>query len=84
MNYLISTFDCFIVSNKIFEIKQYAKYQINFGENEKAICFSKRHMVPFVLDFDNKGNVQMTTFILSFQIIFQTFFPLVLILRTRR
>lgn len=54
MNYLISTFNGYIFSNKIFEVFSFVKYKFDLKENEKAIAFLKDNSNPFVLDLKNQ------------------------------
>lgn len=55
MNYLISTFDGYFASNKIFEMHKGVKYQLSLKDAERAIVFSKLTSIPFVFDLNSSS-----------------------------
>lgn len=59
MNYLISSFDCFLYSEKIFEIKKGVKYKII--DYDFAFTFSNSDCVPFVFDLNNESDNVLKT-----------------------
>lgn len=56
MNYLISSFDCIMFANEIYEIKSNVKYEIEKDESNISLIFSN-DTHPFVFDFRENENV---------------------------
>ena len=62
MNYLISSFDCYLKCETIFPIKKNVKYKIFSEGEEKGVVLSDSIYLPFVLDLKNKNeNIIKTT-----------------------
>lgn len=52
MNYLISSFDCYLHSERIFSIKKNVKYKILNDSEKRGVVFSEQ--MPFVFDLKEK------------------------------